>query len=106
MPPRASLPRAAKSAPKRVDGKRKKGSKEDAGAAPKRAKTETKIPQVLDEELLAADLKVDYSKTWKKPRQQMPKKQKQKWAKVKKIITEREDAPRGWNPEEPDLMPE
>ncbi|KAI2722585.1 hypothetical protein CBS147332_3514 [Penicillium roqueforti] len=108
MPPRATLPRAAKldgkSAPKRVNAKRKKSLKEDEGAAPKKAKTETGIPQLLNEELLAADLKVDYSKTWKKPRQEIPK--KQKWPKVKNVITELEDTPKGWNPEEPDLMPD
>lgn len=108
MPPRATLPRAAKldgkSAPKRVNAKRKKSLKEDEGAAPKKAKTETGIPQLLNEELLAADLKVDYSKTWKKPRQEIPK--KQKWPMVKDVITELEDTPKGWNPEEPDLMPE
>lgn len=100
MTSRANLPRAAKS-----DGKRKKnGSAGGALAPPPKKKTKTEIPQVLNEELLAADLNVDYSKKRKKLRPQMPK--KQEWPKVKGVITERENAPKGWNPEEPDLMSE
>ncbi|OQD67531.1 hypothetical protein PENPOL_c003G09919 [Penicillium polonicum] len=99
MPPRAIFPRAAKS-----NGKRKKdGSNGDAEAPPPK-KTKMEIPQILDEELLKADLNVDYSKKGKKPRPQMP--EKQQWPKVKGVITERENAPKGWNPEEPDLMPD
>lgn len=109
MPPRAIFPRAAKpagkGAPKKPDGKRKKdGLNGDEEAPPLKEKTKKETPQVLDEELLAADLNIDYSKKRKKLRPQMPK--KQKWEKVKCVITERENAPKGWNPEEPDLMPE
>ncbi|KAJ6123682.1 hypothetical protein N7471_010999 [Penicillium samsonianum] len=109
MPPRAIFPRAAKpagkAAPKKPDGKRKKGGLNgDAEAPPPKKKTKKEIPQVLDEELLAADLNIDYSKKGKKLRPQMPK--KQQWGKVKGVITERENAPKGWNPEEPDLMPD
>ncbi|KUM58865.1 hypothetical protein ACN42_g8286 [Penicillium freii] len=105
MPPRAIFPRAAKSDGKSANGKRKKnGSNGDAEAPPPKKKTKTEIPQILDEELLQADLNVDYSKKEKKPRPQMP--EKQQWPKVKGVITERENAPKGWNPEEPDLMPE
>ncbi|KAJ5483608.1 hypothetical protein N7530_002854 [Penicillium desertorum] len=74
---------------------------------PKKKKTKKEIPQKLDEERLAADLNTDYSKRKKNLRHlrpQMPK--KQKWPKVKGVIRERENAPQGWNPEEPDLMPE
>ncbi|KAJ9489297.1 hypothetical protein VN97_g4022 [Penicillium thymicola] len=106
MPPRAFLPRAAKPAApvgKSANEKRKKdGSDGDAEGPPPKKKTRAEIPQILDEELLAADLNVDYSKRRKKLRQQMPK--KQQWPKVKGVITERENAPKGWNPEEPDLM--
>ncbi|CAI7641713.1 unnamed protein product [Penicillium glandicola] len=102
MPPRTNPPRAAKGDGK--DGKRKNGGDEDAGAAHPKKKAKAEIPQVLNEELLAADLNVDYSKRRKKLRPQMPK--KQQWAKVQGVITERENAPKGWNPDEPDLMPD
>lgn len=114
MPPRPFFPRAAKpngkGAPKKSNGKRKANSEsEDAEATPPKKKKMTKeeIPQKLDEKRLAADLNTDYSKRRKNLRNirpQMPK--KQKWPKVKGVIREREDAPQGWNPEEPDLMPE
>ncbi|KAJ6179193.1 hypothetical protein N7519_009654 [Penicillium mononematosum] len=98
-----------KGAPKKSDGKRKADSQsEDAEATPpKKKKTKKEIPQKLDKERLAADLFTDYSKRRKNRRNlrlQMPK--KQKWPRVKGVIREREDAPQGWNPEEPDLMPE
>ncbi|KGO39960.1 hypothetical protein PEX1_027000 [Penicillium expansum] len=103
MPPRAILPRAAKPDGKTSNGKRKKdGSNGDAEAPTPKKKTKREIPQLLDEELLAADLNVDYLKRRKRLRTQMPK--KQQWAQVKDVITERENAPKGWNPEEPDLM--
>lgn len=104
MPPRAILPRAAKPDGKSASGKRKKDRSNGDAEVPPKKKTKTEIPQILDEELLAADLNVDYSKRRKKLRPQMPK--KQQWPKVKGVITERENAPKGWNPEEPDLMPE
>lgn len=100
MTSRANLPRAAKS-----DGKRKKDdSNGGVQAPPPKKKTKMGIPQILDEELLVADLNVDYSKRRKKLRPQMSK--KQQWPKVEGVITERENAPKGWNPEEPDLMSE
>lgn len=113
MPPRPFFPRAAKpgskDASKKSDGKRNADSLNgDAEATPPRKKkTKKEIPQKLDEELLAADLNTDYSKRRKNLRNlrpQMPK--KQKWPKVNGVVREREDAPQGWNPEEPDLMPE
>jgi hypothetical protein len=111
MPPKPFFPArpAGKGTPKKSDGKRKADSQsEDAEATPpKKKKTKKEIPQKLDEERLAADLNTDYSKRKKNLRHlrpQMPK--KQKWPKVKGVIRERENAPQGWNPEEPDLMPE
>ncbi|CAG7934939.1 unnamed protein product [Penicillium nalgiovense] len=113
MPPRPFFPRAAKpgskDASKKSDGKRNADSLNgDAEATPPRKKkTKKEIPQKLDEELLAADLNTDYSKRRKNLRNlrpQMPK--KQKWPKVNGVVREREDAPQGWNPEEPDLMPD
>ncbi|CAG8891310.1 unnamed protein product [Penicillium egyptiacum] len=104
MPPKPIFSRG-KGAPKKPDGKRKKDSLNgEAEATHPKKRTKKEIPQVLDEALLAADLNTDYSKRRKKLRQQMPK--KQKWPKVKGVITERENAPQGWNPEEPDLMPD
>ncbi|OQE08665.1 hypothetical protein PENVUL_c009G07840 [Penicillium vulpinum] len=106
MPPRANPPRAAKSngkAESKKGGKRKKDDENgDSEATPPKKKTKAPIPQVLNEEELAADLSTDYSRKRKKLRPQMPK--KQEWGIVKGIIIERENAPKGWNPDEPDLM--
>ncbi|KGO76962.1 hypothetical protein PITC_003830 [Penicillium italicum] len=102
MSTRSNPPRAAKPSGKSANGKRKKDGSNGGAEVPPKKKTKTEIQQLLDEELLAADLNVDYSKKRKKLRTQMPK--RQKWPKVKDVITERENAPEGWNPEEPDLM--
>jgi hypothetical protein len=106
MPPRVILPRAAKPDGKSAKWKngRKMSQMEMQRYQLQRRRQKMEIPQILDEELLAADLNVDYSKRRKKLRPQMPK--KQQWRKVKGVITERENAPKGWNPGEPDLMSE
>jgi hypothetical protein len=106
MPPRVNPPRAAKPNGKAPDknGKRKKDDGDGAAGATPKKKAKTAIPQVLNEEALAADLNTDYSRKRKNLRTQLPK--KQQWGKVKDMITERENAPKGWNSDEPDLMPE
>ena len=112
MPPRSIFARGAKpdgkGAPKNSDGKRKAGSLSgDAEETTSKKKTKKETPKELDEERLATDLTTDYSKRKKNLRSLRPKMpKKQKWPKVKGVIREREDAPQGWNPDEPDLMPE
>ncbi|KAJ5446667.1 hypothetical protein N7445_001488 [Penicillium cf. griseofulvum] len=102
MPPRVNPARAAKSNGKMPhnNGKRKK---DDANGSSGKKKAKTAIPQILNEEALVADINTDYSKKRKNLRPQKMLK-KQQWGKVKDIITERENAPKGWNSDEPDLM--
>ncbi|KAJ5794605.1 hypothetical protein N7457_001204 [Penicillium paradoxum] len=88
-------------------GKRRASDTEETEAGPssKKQNTDDSEPNPLDEEALLADIKIDYSKTKSKTKAaKMP--EKQIWGKVSAPIADREKAPRGWNPEEPDLMPE
>lgn len=88
-------------------GKRRASETEETEAGPssKKQKTDDSEPKPLDEKALLADIKIDYSKIKSKTKA-VKKPKKQVWGKMLAPITDREKTPRGWNPQEPDLMPE
>ncbi|KAJ5542027.1 hypothetical protein N7461_008030 [Penicillium sp. DV-2018c] len=92
--------RSAKDGNDTIPSKRQKKRDDIKGAAAPK-------PSPIDVQKLLADLKIDYARLAPPPAPPILGK-KQDWGKAKdgKVITNIREAPKGWNPEEPDLLPD
>jgi hypothetical protein len=84
-----------------IRGRRSREKKQKRGEGPPREPE----PKPLDLEAFVADLETDYTERWNRLKPKPKLGPKNIWGPVSTPVFERENAPRGWTTDEPDLDP-